>query len=272
MARAFGGRWIRPRWLAAGVVLCASLGVSAAAAGAGADDCAGWPGEPDPVPALDDPDPLRARWAALRQEELARDARALEAADPTRAYLLWRRLRCFDAGNSLASAGVARTRPVRVHRPAVVRPNRRLRTARFRGDDPWVDLARAIPVGEPLPKRDPAERAAARQRLLEVVELHLGRAEEHLRQAHFREALDAGEEARARLDAMRRADDLAAPRIRLELLSATAQLALGDPQAARASLARALAIDPEFTPDPMRTPPKLMRAFRAARTAAGSPR
>jgi hypothetical protein len=237
---------------------------------AGADTCADGPPGPDPALARDGADPLRARWAALQMDQLARDARALEANDPIRAYLLWRRLRCFDPDDPEANAGVARTRPVRVYRPAVVPSDRWVRAVHFNGDDPWLDLAVAIPAGEPAPAQDSAQRSAERRRLVAVVALRLERAEEHLRQAHFHDALVAGEEARAGLDSMRRSDDLVAPHMRLAVLLATAQLALGDETAARASLARALTVDPDFSPDPERTPPKLMRSFEAVRASAES--
>ncbi|MEM7411023.1 MAG: hypothetical protein AAF430_12370 [Myxococcota bacterium] len=81
--------------------------------------CEPWPGEPQPLPTVADPDSLRATWANLRTQELAQVARRFEESDPMRARQLWRRLLCMDPSNDAAVAGLMRTPPVRVHRPAL---------------------------------------------------------------------------------------------------------------------------------------------------------
>ena len=58
--------------------------------------CAAWPGEPDPLPRVDDPDPFLARWAQLRARELSRIAFDLEASDPLGSKETWDHLRCLD--------------------------------------------------------------------------------------------------------------------------------------------------------------------------------
>lgn len=71
---------------------------------------------------------------------------------------------------------------------------------------------------------------------------------------------------------MRAGAELRQRRVRLELLSATAQLALGDERAARESLIRAIESQPDLVLDPEKTPPKVMRALELARRAAGRSR
>jgi hypothetical protein len=66
---------------------------------------------------------------------------------------------------------------------------------------------------------------------------------------------------------MRDGEDLRQRWVRLEVLSATAQLALGDERAARASLARAIEAQPDLVLDPMKTPPKVMRALELTRVS-----
>ncbi len=53
--------------------------------------------------------------------------------------------------------------------------------------------------------------------------------------------------------------------MRLEIVSATVHVALGDRDAALSSLERALQADPDLALDPAVVPPKVLRVFRAAR-------
>jgi len=233
------------------------------AAAAGADECAPWPGEPDPLPTLDDSDPLRARWAELRVFELSERARRREASATIEAYLLWRRVLCLQPGSFEARLGAARTRPIRIHRPGVVRDSGREAPPQPPADDPWIILAAPLAVADAQP--DAQARAAARRRILAAIGAELDAGEESLRQARFTAALAAAEMTRLRLDRLRSGDDLRGPRVRLEVLAAIAQIALGDESAARASLARAIAVDPDLALDPRRSPPKLVRALETAR-------
>ncbi len=52
--------------------------------------------------------------------------------------------------------------------------------------------------------------------------------------------------------------------VRLELVTATAQVALGREALAREAFARALSNDPELSLDPRTTSPKVLRVFHAA--------
>jgi len=234
-----------------------------------AGECTPWPGEPDPLPTQDDPDPLRARWAALRAFELSERASSQEAAATIEAYLLWQRVLCLQPGSLEARLGAARSRPIRVYRPQVVLRDADSSRELLPDDDPWIVLAEPIGVADSLAAASPEERAATRGRLLAAVDAELVDGELSLWRARFEAALEAAVRARQRLDRMRDGEDLRDRRVRLEVLSATAQLALGDERAARESLTRAIETQPDLSLDPARTPPKVLRALETARRAAG---
>ena len=61
-----------------------------------ADECDPWPGEPVPLPRRDSRDPIAARWAELRSQELSQRAGALERGATVESHLLWRRVLCLD--------------------------------------------------------------------------------------------------------------------------------------------------------------------------------
>lgn len=236
-----------------------------------ADECAAWPGEPDPLPTLADADPVRARWAELRVAELTQRARTLEGAAIVESYLLWRRVLCLSPGSLEARLGAARMRPIRIHRPPVIsaQPGPLPASAEGApGDDPWVILAAPVALAPPRSADDEADRLERRERILADIEARLDDAEALLRQAQFEAALAGARDVRGRLDAMRRAEDLRAPGVRVELLAATAQIALGDDAGASESLVRAVSLQPDLALDPRYTSPKVLRALEAARAAA----
>jgi len=244
------------------------LGSSVAEA---ANECAAWPGEPDPLPTLGDADPVRARWAELRVAELTQRARSLEGTAIVESYLLWRRVLCLSPGSLEARLGAARMQPIRIHRPAVIstQPGPLPELAEVApGDDPWVILAAPVALSPAPAGDDEDERAAQRERILADIEARLGEADALLRQAQFEAALAEARDVRARLDRMRRGPDLRALRVRLELLAATAQIALGDDEGASESLVRAVGLQPDLALDPRHTSPKVMRALEAARAVA----
>jgi thioredoxin-like negative regulator of GroEL len=95
----------------------------------------------------------------------------------------------------------------------------------------------------------------------------LGRCEAELRAAHFEQALASAGEVRDRIDARKgTADDPG--RVRLEIATATAYVALGQNDAALESLERALIADPDLELDPALTSPKVLAVFRVARGRA----
>lgn len=226
-----------------------------AAPSAPAEPCAPWPGEPNPLPTADDGDELRARWAALRAVELAQRAQSLEATDPAEANLLWRHTLCIDPAHEAAPQAIARTDPVQVHRPPVVLADR---TASPAVTDPWRQLD--LPIRVPLLAEETA-------RALEEAEQMLDETEDLVRAARFEAAVAGAEEVRTRLEGLADGEELRARRVRLEVLAATAQIALGREDEARESFGRALAAQPDLELDPMKISPKVIRVLDAARGA-----
>jgi LysM repeat protein len=95
----------------------------------------------------------------------------------------------------------------------------------------------------------------------------LDRCDAELRAARFERALASAGEARKRIDAQNDTggDSL---RVRLEIASATAHVALGQNDAALENLERALIADPGLELDPALTSPKVLAIFRVARRRA----
>lgn len=275
-------RSARNAWLLAAVLVCGAAGGAAQAD----DACQPWPGEPALLPRPEKVSPSQARWMELRVSELVARAQAAEARDPVESHRLWRRVLCFDAANELAWRGVDRTRLVRVYRPMTGWG----RTRAAAVADPWVGLATTISVPVPAPPAplaareppgvsEPARaqetRAAAeleRERLdrarSEAASAAAG-AESSLREARFEEALARAKVARSLLENLPTDETSSRLRTRIAVLSATAEVALGDEDAARESFTRALASNPGLRLDPMKTSPKVMQALSAARAGRG---
>ena len=236
----------------------------AAAPAAYAAPCDPWAGEPAPLPGVADPDPMRARWAALRADELADRARARESSAPADAHELWQRILCLAPDREEAGQGALRTRPVRVHRPDVEIG------APEAADDTgaWPGLSSALRVAS-RPSFDPELvlrwRADARAELLAEIDELMGAAESRLRTARFDDALVGSREVRERLSEMRRADDLPPRWAQVFVLEATALVAMGREDEARASMAGALAADPDLSLDPSVTSRKVLHVLEAAR-------
>jgi len=250
--------------------------------------CDPWPGEPSPLPRVTDADPVLARWAGLRADELAALAIPLEAVAASDAHRLWRHVACLDPGSAAARDGVERTAVARVHQPPV-----RLEARRRSEDERSGDLRAALEaLREPIlvPPAAAAARVARRDAApartapaedargpaprrdaapdFRAVDTALGQADALLREARYEEALARVEQARSQLP---RGEGAAARRARLESVAATAQFALGRDAEARRSFGAALEADPQFRLDSQRTSPKVMRAFDAARSAQGPP-
>jgi hypothetical protein len=235
-------------------LLAAAFSLLAFASGAArAASCDAWPGEPAPLPTLDDPDSLRAEWANLRSLELAQVAQRFEAQDPLRAQQLWRRLLCMDPANDQALAGVLRSQAIRVHRPPLL--NAPFDEARVR--DPWEMLDAAIGVGG-----GSAQQRAILAKLREL-RSQVGALEEQVRSARFEEALVDVPGLRKQLAVAPAGSTRTNLIVQTEVLAATAELALGRATGAEASLERALDADPDLVLDPATTPRKVLRAFDA---------
>jgi hypothetical protein len=224
-------------WGLLGLGVGAVLSVSASVAPAQRVVCAAWPGEPDPLPRIDDPDPFLARWAQLRVRELSGLVSELEGSDPSASTETWQHLRCLDPSGALASGAVEPA-------PAAV--------------------VAAIPPVETAPRsRDPD---------WSPIDATLGAAEALVRDARFEQALQTAERIRPRLVSVENVPGANLRRTQLEVLSATAQIALGRDDAARESFERALAADPELELDARSTSPKIRRVFDTVRRDPGSPK
>ena len=200
--------------------------------------CAAWPGEPSPLPDIDHPDPFLARWARLRVEELGRAAFELEGIDPRAARESWEHIRCLDPSGELARLD---------------REGREPRTA---------ELADTPPV---------SSRPALRAPDWSPIDAKLGAAEALVRRARFQQALKTAEQIRPKLASVEGAPGASLRRTQLEVLSATAQIALGRHDAALESFERALAANPELELDVRSTSPKIRRVFETVRGEPGSP-
>jgi len=242
------------------IAACAALEIALASAAPAraASPCDPWPSEPKPLPALDDPDPVRAEWASLRAKELAQWAKRAEADDPLRARQLWRRLLCIDPSNDAALAGVVRARVVAIHRPDLVDEPRPVAPAK----DAWAALDAPLGLAE---DEKSASREARMQNEFRELRSAVGSLEEHVRTAQFEQALAAAPALRKRLERAPAGGTRTSLIAQSEVLTATAELALGRGDAAEHSLRRALAADPRLTLDPATTPPKVLRALDAAR-------
>ena len=102
-----------------------------------------------------------------------------------------------------------------------------------------------------------------------ALDARLRTADELLRTARFDEALAETERARPDLAALEARSgpgtEASAQRVRLEVLAATACIALGREEAARQSFERALRADADLELDPARTPPKVVRGLAETR-------
>lgn len=120
------------------------------------------------------------------------------------------------------------------------------------------DVRPAVPEAQKRP--DP--RLAALDRRIDEVDRLLARA-------HFRTALGLARNTLGSLDASGVVLSPDTRRARLEVLAATAEVALGRRTAARESLGRALRADPALELDPEQVSPKVLELLHEARVAGG---
>jgi len=240
------------------VALLAIAAIGLGAAPGRAANCDPWPGEPRPLPALGDPDPVRAEWASLRMKELAQWARRAESDDPLRARQMWRRLLCIDPANDEALAGVLRAKVVRVHRPPLVAQS----PPTPRAQDAFASLD--APVGLASDGASAAREAHSQSEFRELRSA-IGALDAQVRSAQFERAVAEAPALRSRLARAPAGGTRTSLIAQAEVLVATAEIALGRSDAADASLKRALAADPQLALDPSTTSPKVLRALAAAR-------
>jgi len=221
-------------------VLMALLGASAVhAQSPGAESCIAWSGEISPLPSTSSPDAFAARWARLRADELERLARALEGSQPELAYRIWTHVRCLDPQSAGATERLATIRPIAASspRPFVIRPK------------PAV-------TERPKPDFGPVDRA-------------LEQADQNVAAARFEEAIELAAQARKQLQGRGESGDTLERRARLEVIVATAQIALGRNDEAKESFGRALEAKPELELDASLTSPKILQLMAEVRKSRG---
>jgi tetratricopeptide (TPR) repeat protein len=222
--------------------------------------CAAWPGEPHPLPSVESPDPFLARWASLRAGELARMVAELQERDPNAARETWEHLRCLDPARARAAlpALPPTTSPVSAPEP----PREvALSAPPPSPDPPPAPRSIAPPVSAPAPSRSTD---------WSPIDAELGEAQALVFGARFDQALEAAERIRPKLAPVEDAPGASQRWTRLELLAATAQIALGYYEDAQASFERALAADPAFQLDTVSTSPKVLQVFEAVRGRGAS--
>jgi len=116
-----------------------------------------------------------------------------------------------------------------------------------------------------------AEAEPAREAVpsLERVDRELAEIAELLDAAYFRTALSVSGATRELLEEVGAQPAVEARRARLEVLAATAELALGQRARARGSLERALRAEPALTLDASRVSPRLVELLAEARGRLG---
>jgi len=238
--------------------------------------CAAWAGEMEPLPSVSDPDPLRAAWAGIRADQLAEVAGKLEAQSRALANRVWRHASCLDPGRLDFARARRRTAPVRSVRPEIlgaevieVGEGQELPAPSGGWSEDLADPIRVVVARTPTRESSGAgARESFRPSLLEEME-PLAAAQEALQEARFELALEWVERGRRLLERQEPAWERPRRRAELEVLAATAEIALGQEEAARASLERALRAQPELRLDPARYSPKLIRLFEEVRGAGG---
>jgi tetratricopeptide (TPR) repeat protein len=228
-----------------------------------AASCLPWPGEPTPLPTRDDPDALRALWAELRARDLIQAADLSEIEAPARARRLWRHALCLDPKSSVAREGLLRTPIVRVTRPPIAAVSASVEPAPRARRSVWEALEDPLALASHAPARAPAPRETSSSALA-AVDAAIAEIERRVQTARFEEALSRAARARVQLRDVAAADRRDR-QVRVEVLAATAELALGKADAAHASLRRALDADPDLVLDPRETSPKVRRALDQVR-------
>ncbi len=253
-----------------GTCLILALVIVAGQAFAESSRCTSWPGEISPLPNVDHDDPLRSEWASRRSEELARLARTVEESNVVEAYRIWQHVFCLDSENEAARDAMASIQLVHVYHPQIEKvpaepKTRRLETMR----GAFAKLSETIRVGpKKVIERTPTV-VVKRDRSLQRVDRKLAQSDNLVREARFREALALAKEVKSTLKDRQNSKDIRRRKVRTEVLTATAEVALGRKSEARASFGRALDLNPDLELDPMKTSPKVIRVFRGAKILMG---
>ena len=245
------------------VCVLALLGSSSAPA-RGA--CRAWPGEPEPLPQVGAADEFAAGWALMRREELRGLALLLETTDPVEARRLWLHTACLAPGDAEVSAALARIALPVVHRVAVRAAPLAAATRRATLGAAFdvLDSEARVPTSAPKPPGG-SEPVGIAEFHPAPVDAQIATAAQHLDQARFQAAADLSDLARARLVRFATTPAVRERRMRIEVLGATARLALGQEEDARRCVERALREQPDLALDPASSPPKLQRLLKETR-------
>jgi murein DD-endopeptidase MepM/ murein hydrolase activator NlpD len=127
----------------------------------------------------------------------------------------------------------------------------------------WIGTRLLVPL---IAGTEPAPPAAPRR---DSLQRQLERSEAQLREARFEEALEGAGNVRALLNS-RGVGPHDPLRVQVEVIAATARVALGEMEAALACLERALHAQPDLELDPVQISPRVIAALRAARSRAGA--
>jgi hypothetical protein len=239
----------------------------AAASQAESELCASWTGEIEPLPTVSDPDPLLAAWAELRADQLAEVALLLELRSRVLAHRVWRHASCLDPERLELLHGLARTTPVRWFRPPILGVDESGVSEGEEISGPGSE--RSGELGEPI--RVVLARTPAPESLPPALDLteQIAAAEKALREARFELALEWVERGRRLLGSEGPTRERPGQRAQLEVLAATAEIALGREDEARESLERALRAQAGLSLDPAVHSPKVVQLFESVRGGDG---
>jgi len=221
-------------------------------------ECHAWPGEPEPLPQLGTSDALLEQWVSERREELRGLALLLETSDPLEARRVWLHAACLAPGDAEIAAALSRTSRRTVHRVGVEATLAVpiLRRATLAAALSELETPARIPAPEEIDPEVARFDFAA-------VDAQIATAAAELDQARFQSAADLADLSRARLARLAAASVVRERRAQIEVVAATARIALGDVDDARRCVERALAARPDLAL--AQAPPKLQRLFDEAR-------
>lgn len=131
-------------WLSSDPLQASPADLDAAPGRAG---CASWPGEPRPLPTVDDPSRGLSTWARERVGELGRLARVLEATNPIEAHRFWLHATCLDPDDPQLARQADRALPPSLHR--VLGQERQSPSRAATGDATSIDAALIVAVTAP---------------------------------------------------------------------------------------------------------------------------
>jgi tetratricopeptide (TPR) repeat protein len=118
----------------------------------------------------------------------------------------------------------------------------------------------------------PVARTAARSdREFVCVDAWIDEGQSYLRGARYEEAIESAQKARAALERLGDGGAVSSRAARLEILSGSAEVALGRGSDAEASFTRALEADPSLRLDSASVSPKVVRAFEETRKSIAPP-